>query len=90
MGWTDQSADDDLAFINWRGRADGRSLCRASGRISGGLRGLLDSSNGRLSSGRLSAAAATIVSASTLATGLGNVFKRLVELGRHDSGGAKG
>lgn len=70
----------------WRTRADGRSLSRASGRVSSGLGALLDSPNGRLGSGRLSTAAATVVSASALATGLGDVFKRLVELGRHDYG----
>lgn len=72
--------------MNRRSRADGGSLCRASGRVSSRLGALLDSSNGRLGSGRLSTAAATVISASTLATGLGDVFKRLVELGRHDYG----
>lgn len=83
---TYQSADDDFALIHRGSRANGRSLCSASG----GLGALLDSSNGRLGGSSLgSTAATTIVSTAALATGLGDVLKRLVELGRHGYGGEK-
>lgn len=80
---TYQSANDDLAFIHWRSWADGRSLYGGSGSLGA----LLDSSHGGLGSGCLrDAATASIVSASGLTTGFRDIFKGLIELGRHDDG----